>query len=238
MIASRPVVPFPIASPGVRAFHYARTHVIRLTRWQAAVAALVVAIPLMFPLAAGRMPIGAAYLLAPQWVRSGMEAAEAIGAWPGRAWRWFAAPVSAAVAPPRAPERPPAAAAAPAATVSGTVAAAAPASTTPATEDDAAPGMPSPRAPSATRQPTGAAVDGPAWTIQVRAFPVKADAEAMAAQLEAKGYPVTVSRTTAAGQTVFRVRVGNFPARADADATIQRLYADERLDTWLVHLSQ
>lgn len=65
-----------------------------------------------------------------------------------------------------------------------------------------------------------------AFTIQVGAFGVSANALRLQRELARRGYAATVDRTTADGQAIHRVRVGQFATREEADRTAQRLRAD------------
>ena len=73
-------------------------------------------------------------------------------------------------------------------------------------------------------------------TIQVMASPVRSEADAMAQQLVGKGYEAYVLVPAAGAQPMFRVRVGKFRERSEADAVLARLTGDEKLETWLVRL--
>jgi len=59
---------------------------------------------------------------------------------------------------------------------------------------------------------------GPAWSAQVAAYATRKEAERMASRLNARGYDVRVTR-----ETPFRVRIGQFPKRADAAALARKL---------------
>jgi len=61
---------------------------------------------------------------------------------------------------------------------------------------------------------------GPAWSVQVAAFPDKGAALQLAKRLTARGYPVRVTE-----ETPFRVRLGRFAARGDAAALVKKLKA-------------
>ncbi len=72
------------------------------------------------------------------------------------------------------------------------------------------------------------------WTIQVAAVTVKKEADKIAEKLSAKGYPayvVTVGRGP--GPTVYRVRVGRFANREDAEKT-QGSMSGIRSDSFIV----
>jgi cell division septation protein DedD len=62
--------------------------------------------------------------------------------------------------------------------------------------------------------------------VQVAAVRTRADADAIAQRLSAKGYPTFV---TTAGSN-FRVRVGTYTNRAEAEAIAGRLEREERVN--------
>ncbi|MGE0362183.1 MAG: SPOR domain-containing protein [Vicinamibacterales bacterium] len=136
-------------------------------------------------------------------------APEPVGASPGSA-------TPPAAEPPRtsAPARP------------DTSTAAEPVATQPAT---------APSAPAAT-PPPGPAPRSAAYTIQVKAVPVRSEADALAGTLTGKGFNAYVQPVRTAAQPMFRVRVGPFRDRADAEASAARLVAEEGLETWIITL--
>lgn len=98
-----------------------------------------------------------------------------------------------------------------------------------------------PTTPAATAS-TGANSAAPApeavsWTIQVKATPLKADAEMLAGRIGAKGYAVAVVTTVSGGRTIYRVRVGRFTRRDEADDVRARLANEEQMETWVVRTS-
>lgn len=90
-------------------------------------------------------------------------------------------------------------------------------------------------APSVDAAPVGPA--GPVLTIQVMASAVRAEADAMAQALVGKGYEAYVlAPASGAAQPMFRVRVGKFRERSEANTVLARLAGEEHLETWLVRL--
>jgi cell division septation protein DedD len=73
-------------------------------------------------------------------------------------------------------------------------------------------------------------------TIQVKASRVRSEADAMAMRLIGKGFEAYVTAVASDGQPLFRVRVGKFSDRGEADAAVARLSTEDQLDTWLVQL--
>jgi len=136
------------------------------------------------------------------------------------------APVSETLAPPAEP-------AAPAAT---------PRSMPPAPKPAVAPKpvpVPAPPAPAAVPPPSPAplAVDasslteptGSGFVVQVAAVRQRAEAERIARRLSTKGYPAFV---TTAGAN-FRIRVGKYDDRRQAEAIAGRLQREEQFKPWI-----
>jgi DedD protein len=71
------------------------------------------------------------------------------------------------------------------------------------------------KAPELPAQPK----PGSGWSVQVNAFRSRGNAEKQTADLKAKGYPAFVSQ--AGG--LFRVRIGSYPDRAEADRVAGKL---------------
>lgn len=92
--------------------------------------------------------------------------------------------------------------------------------------------MTTPAAPAATPKPstppptppdaTPKAVAAGAWLVQVGAFGSRENADAMVAQLKAKGHTGTVD-TNGPARSRFRVTVGPFADRPTAEGTVTRL---------------
>lgn len=81
-----------------------------------------------------------------------------------------------------------------------------------------------PASASATAKPAPAQAGG-SWLVQVAAFRSRENADRQVRQLAAKGYPASVST----GGGLFRVRVGPYGQRGDADRTAARLRTEEGL---------
>lgn len=99
---------------------------------------------------------------------------------------------------------------------------------------------PSPSAPRAARQ--AAAADAPAsvvpapddtrqgWMVQVAATKTRDEADGIAKRLSSKGYTAFVLTNSA---NVFRVRVGGYRSKRDADAVAAKLRKEERVNPWV-----
>jgi cell division septation protein DedD len=70
---------------------------------------------------------------------------------------------------------------------------------------------------------------GSGFVVQVAAVRERLEANNMARRLADKGYPAFV---TTAGAN-FRVRVGKYDNRGEADAVAERLRRDERIEPWV-----
>ena len=76
---------------------------------------------------------------------------------------------------------------------------------------------------------------GKGVVFQVQAFPTIEAAEALAARLKSKGYPafvVTNPENVTRGR--YRVRVGKYTNKRDADAVFLRLKQEEHFDPWRI----
>ena len=101
---------------------------------------------------------------------------------------------------------------------------AAPAAKTPA--KDAAPRAAAPKdTPAASAEPAG---NG--WVVQVQAVTSRAEADALAKRLTAKGYPTFVTPRPSGN---FGVRVGKFDKKSDAEAVKAKLEKEEQLKPWV-----
>ena len=70
--------------------------------------------------------------------------------------------------------------------------------------------------------------------MQVVAFPDRTDADALVRRLTAKGYQAFVTLNEggpASGR--YRVRVGKYPSRREADVVSARLQQEERFKPWV-----
>lgn len=117
------------------------------------------------------------------------------------------------------------------------VAPVAPAATTAAKGPEAAPkAVASPRASvtpdaSSTTAAGVPAVDSPGqgWVVQVAATKTRSEADTIAKRLSSKGYATFISNSA----NVFRVRIGGYKSKKDADVVAARLKKDERVNPWV-----
>ena len=68
--------------------------------------------------------------------------------------------------------------------------------------------------------------------VQVAALNVRSEADAIAKRLTAKGYQAYV-QTPANGPSVFRVRVGTFKTRQEAESVAAKLQKEEQFKPWV-----
>jgi len=74
---------------------------------------------------------------------------------------------------------------------------------------------------------------GNGYAVQVMAFPTRADADALARRLNAKGYRTFVTLNNGAPRARYRVRVGKYPTKREADDVSRRLQQEERFVPWV-----
>jgi cell division septation protein DedD len=97
---------------------------------------------------------------------------------------------------------------------------------------DASPSTPTAKPPTANASSALPAADDrrEGWVVQVAAVNTRAEADGIARQLGAKGYAAFVQVN---GPGMFRVRVGGYKARRDADAVADKLRKEERISPWV-----
>ena len=91
-------------------------------------------------------------------------------------------------------------------------------------------------APPSLAGPSAASGAAPVegFTVQVTALRGRSDAEAIREQLTRKGYPAYVVEPAAdAPAAVFRVRVGRYADRAEAEDILRRLEQEEQFKPWI-----
>jgi cell division septation protein DedD len=92
-------------------------------------------------------------------------------------------------------------------------------------------------APAAKEAPQEAAPPAPAvsdgYVIQVAAMPEHGVADAMAKRLSAKGYTAFVMTADGAKPTMYRVRIGRFKTKREAETIATRLQKEEQFKPWI-----
>ncbi len=84
------------------------------------------------------------------------------------------------------------------------------------------------------RAPEPAAVPGGAFIVQALATRDAATAKRLRDRLAGRGFPATVIEDKSAGQPVYRVRVGRYATRAEAEAAVRVLRQKDRLNPWIL----
>jgi hypothetical protein len=99
----------------------------------------------------------------------------------------------------------------------------------PPKEPPSAPAPPPPAAVSATTAPAA----GEGYVIQVAAMLDHGDADAMARRLSSKGYTAFVLPLAETTPTRYRVRVGKFKTKREAEAIAAKLQKEEQFKPWI-----
>jgi cell division septation protein DedD len=87
-------------------------------------------------------------------------------------------------------------------------------------------------APSATHTSPVSQGGGDGYVVQVAAVPAH-DADTIAKRLTSKGYGVFVIAPGGAAPALYRVRVGRFKTRREAEAVASRLQKEEQFRPWI-----
>ena len=109
-------------------------------------------------------------------------------------------------------------------------------------EPPADPPSPKPEAPaSASAREGGVAAaaastepPGPGFAIQVAALRERDEADQIVKRLAGKGYPAYVVAPVKGAPSVYRVRVGKYKDRREADTVAARLQKEEQFKPWVV----
>jgi septal ring-binding cell division protein DamX len=102
----------------------------------------------------------------------------------------------------------------------------------PAAPPRTAPPAPAP-AESPAAAPEVAEPAGAGFAVQIAALNVRGDAEAIAKRMSSKGYAAYVMSPPAGAPTVFRVRIGKFPTRREAENVASKLQKEEQFKPWV-----
>ena len=100
------------------------------------------------------------------------------------------------------------------------------------------PSRPAPQPPvvasaSKTADAAPAAAGAQGWAVQVAALNVRSEADAMAKRLSSKGYSAYVVAPTTSTPAMFRVRIGTFKTRREAEAMAATLQTAEQFKPWV-----
>jgi len=99
----------------------------------------------------------------------------------------------------------------------------------PAETTKATPPAPAKPAPVLTPEPAGAG-----FAIQVAALKEPTDADAIVKRLAGKGYPAYVVAPAKGTPAMYKVRVGKYKDRHEADSVAARLQKEEQFKPWIV----
>jgi DedD protein len=89
-------------------------------------------------------------------------------------------------------------------------------------------------APSTSSAPkTQSAPGGDGFAVQIAALNVRSEADAIAKRLTSKGYAAYVVPPPDGTPTIYRVRVGKFPTRREAETIAAKLQKEEQLKPWV-----
>jgi len=80
---------------------------------------------------------------------------------------------------------------------------------------------------------TDAASSSNGWAVQVAALNVRSEADAMAKRLSSKGYSAYVVAPTSSTPAMFRVRIGTFKTKREAEAMAATLQTAEQFKPWV-----
>jgi cell division septation protein DedD len=94
---------------------------------------------------------------------------------------------------------------------------------------------PSPLAVVAAARPAEATAGprGDGFVVQVASLRSRAEADAVARRLSSKGFPSFVTTPGSGGPRVFRVRVGKYVERREAESVARRLEKEEQFKPWI-----
>ena len=92
---------------------------------------------------------------------------------------------------------------------------------------------PAPKQAPAKEAPAPPQAAGDGYVIQVAAMPEHGVADAMAQRLSAKGYSAFVMTADGARPTMYRVRIGRFKTRREAETIAAKLQKEEQFKPWI-----
>ena len=101
-------------------------------------------------------------------------------------------------------------------------------------ELDSAPPAPAAPAPSAVASDVPGEPAGDGFAIQLAALGKRAEAESIVRRLAGKGYSAYLMAPPSGAPAVYRVRVGKFKDRREAESVSARLQKEEQFKPWIV----
>ncbi len=88
-------------------------------------------------------------------------------------------------------------------------------------------------APAVTQAATSPEPSGQGFAVQIAALNVRSEADAIAKRLSSKGYAAYVMTPANGTPSVFRVRVGKFTTRREAETIAAKLQKEEQFKPWV-----
>ena len=74
---------------------------------------------------------------------------------------------------------------------------------------------------------------GPGYVVQIAALNVRSEADAIAQRLTVKGYNVYVLAPATGAPQIYRVRIGTFKTRREAESVAAKLQKEESVKPWV-----
>ena len=99
--------------------------------------------------------------------------------------------------------------------------------------DPAAAVVAAPKEPAAAPPTQASAASGDGYAVQVAAVNVRTDADAIAKRFSSKGYSAYVEVPPNGTATVFRVRIGTFKTKREAETIAAKLQKEEQIKPWV-----
>jgi cell division septation protein DedD len=88
--------------------------------------------------------------------------------------------------------------------------------------------------PAAAAAATSTEPAGPGFSIQVAALRERGEADTIVKRLASKGYPAYVLAPAKGSASIYRVRVGKYKDRREADSVAAKLQKEEQFKPWVV----
>jgi cell division septation protein DedD len=86
---------------------------------------------------------------------------------------------------------------------------------------------------SATKTVDASEAKGAGFVVQVASLKSRGEADAIAKRLSSKGFPSFVTTPGSSGPKVFRVRVGKYADRREAETVARKLEKEEQFKPWI-----
>jgi cell division septation protein DedD len=107
------------------------------------------------------------------------------------------------------------------------------AATAPPAPETERPAPPEKNEPRAVDTATTGEPSGQGFAVQIAAVNARSEADAMAKRLTSKGYSAYVLAPASGTPSVFRVRVGKFGTKREAETVAAKLQKEEQLKPWV-----